>query len=126
MKSKIFLCCISSILLFLCLTPNAQAQIDRILPEVQSYQWSEGWTTVRFFNINDRPFAFLGKAGELPGSGYTAKIHPVKVDGRLGAPVYQKRWSAGWTSVEFYQVRGRTFMMRLKERGNGHSYQSSH
>ncbi len=110
----------------LCLTLSLSAQDRLVLPEVNDYHWTEGWTTVRFFESNDAPFVFLGKTSGVSTSGHNAIIHRINIDGSIGDRVYEKRWSEGWTSVAFYEVEGQTYMLRLKERGAGNSGYNVH
>jgi limonene-1,2-epoxide hydrolase len=81
---------------------------------------------VRIFEIGGRKFVFLSKETGTGRAGKNAHIHPLKADGTLGARIYEKRWSEGWTSTEFYSVGGQTYMIRLKKSGNGDSGYNVH
>lgn len=84
---------------------------------VKSYDWSEGWTKVRTYSIADKTYLFLLKEHGTGRSGHNVHIHYFNEDGTIGRRIYERKWSSGWTSAEFYKNGNQAFLMRLKARG---------
>lgn len=98
MKRITFLCCLSSILLFLCLPTGLGAQQEIAISQVKQYGWSEGWSTVRIFYAGGKSFVFLSKETGTGRAGKNAHIHPLNADGTL-AKARLRKALVGWLDV---------------------------
>ena len=79
---------------------------------IASYKWSEGWTTVEPFEVNNKKYLFLLKEGNG-----IVHINKISSDGTIGGKIAESDWSSGWTSARFYQSGGDTYLFLLKEKG---------
>ena len=93
---------------------------------VKTYSWTEGWTKARTYSVNGKHYLFILKEHGTGRSGHNAHIHVLNIDGTIGRRIYQRKWSSGWSSAEFYSIGNKTFFMRLKEKGNGDSGYNVH
>ncbi len=81
--------------------------------------WTKGWSVVRPFESGGAPFLFLLKTNGSGGDGNNVHIHQLDADGRVGAQVSSDSWTSGWTSGEFVQIGGSTYLFILKRSGAG-------
>ena len=98
----------------------------RIGDRVTDYKWGEGWTSAEFFTMGNQTYLFLLREKGLSGSKKNVHIHKINRDGSIGQRVKDYRWSSGWTSVDFYESGGETFLFLLKAKGAGASGDNVH
>ena len=77
---------------------------------IQHKRWSTGWSSAKFFTINQKTYLILLKAGD--GSVH---IHALDPTGAVGQQIADYSWSSGWTSVEFFTIGDTTYLMLLKQ-----------
>ncbi|MCA9951400.1 MAG: hypothetical protein KDE48_17240 [Anaerolineales bacterium] len=82
---------------------------------VKSYAWSEGWSSVTFYKVNNTTYLFLLKKSGMGQDGKNVHIHKMNADGTVGASIAAYKWSAGWTTAKFYAVNGTTYLFLYKE-----------
>lgn len=108
------------------LTPRDLFMLHRLMPsnahvhalkgnggigrEVTRYDWTEGWTVVRFFRLDFTDYLFT-----LKTSDGTMHISRMEGDGTVGPRVETRDWRSGWTLVEFYRNGPDTYIFTLKE-----------
>lgn len=78
--------------------------------EVTRYDWTEGWTVVRFFRLGTTDYLFT-----LKTSDGTMHINRMEGDGTVGPRVDTRNWTGGWTLVEFFRNGFDTFIFTLKK-----------
>lgn len=86
--------------------------------------WSKGWSNVNFYTIDNQTYMFLMKAGS--GSGYTSglvHIHKMNNNGTVGKMIKEYDWSAGWSNIEFFSLKGKTYLLLNKLNGNAHIHE---
>jgi len=116
------ICRILGIQLLLCFPLMAGAQKNISVNNTYLANYDDGWSTLKHFNTDDKNYIFMGMKRGFNQNGENARICSVDLDqGLSGMPIYEKRWSEGWSSTEFYTIAGQTYMMRLKERRNGNA-----
>ncbi len=93
---------------------------------IKDYKWSEGWTNMEFFTVNNQTYLYLLKQKGLSRSGKNVHIHKVNGDGTVGQKVKDYKWSGGWTSTEFLTVNNKTYLYLLKEKGLSPSGKNVH
>jgi hypothetical protein len=120
-------------------TPTGKRKFVELKPngrlgrEEDEGEWSSGWTTVRFYQARGALFLFRQKRddGDVKifrmqknGPGYffllkkrdgLVRTHELWGNGHVGKRVWDARWTAGWTTVEFFVRGGRTYQFLLKE-----------
>jgi len=114
------------LLLFLCFSSVLSAQTIGYTAAVRGHIWDEEWTTIKYFRSGGRQFVFLAMENGTNTAGKNSQIRTLTGEGDFGEIVYSKGWTDGWTSTEFYTIGRQTYMMRLKERGNGSSGYNVH
>ncbi len=59
-----------------------------------------------------------GKTYLMYGNSSTGvvKVLPVDLDGALGDPVYENKWTTGWDNFQTYSLNGKLFMVIIKSR----------
>ncbi len=85
--------------------------------KVKHYKWTEGWTTVKFYEVNGITYLFLLKEKGKSTSGHNVVIHKVNVDGTIGGVVQSHDYSEGWTNVEFCEINNQTHRLMSKKEG---------
>ncbi len=63
---------------------------------------------VKVFTLNGEKFVFT----HHDGTGQT-KISPLESSGFVG---YQKKWSTGWTNIDIFEYKGKTYLFHLKRK----------
>lgn len=109
-----------------CYNGGSEANCGVVGTTVSSYKWSEGWTTFRFYEVGNQLYMFQLKESGVGDSGYNVHLRRVNSNGSIGQKIASYKWSEGWTSVQFYEINGETFMFQLKERGVGDSGYNAH
>src|SRR5688500_4503073 len=69
---------------------------------IDSYKWSEGWTTVFTYTVGSRQFLFLLKASGFASDDKNVHIHGLNADGTVGDRVASYKWTEGWTAAFAY------------------------
>ncbi len=87
--------------------------------ELYRNQWSSGWTTAKFFNTQQGHYLFLLKEQGAGADGYNVHIHRVQFNGAVGMRVDSRKWTGGWSTVEFFTVNNKTYLFLLKKEGAG-------
>jgi hypothetical protein len=83
---------------------------------IDGRKWSEGWTQAKPFTIGSQLFLFLLKEGD--GTVHIHRIDRAVGDKvTVGDEVFRDKWTGGWTTAEFYQVGGTTYLFLLKKSG---------
>jgi len=93
---------------------------------VKSYNWSEGWTNIEFFQAGGKTYMLRAKAKGKGNSGKNVHIETINPNGSVGKRVKSYNWSEGWTNIEFFQAGGKTYMLRAKVKGTGNSGKNVH
>jgi hypothetical protein len=78
--------------------------------EVTRYDWTDGWTTVEFYQTGGNTYLFL-----LKQSNGIVHIHKMNANGTVGAKVDQRDWSNGWTQAKPFKVGANLFLFLLKK-----------
>jgi hypothetical protein len=76
--------------------------------EVTRYDWTTGWTVVRFFRLGFTDYLFT-----LKTSDGTVHITQMEGDGTVGRRVDTRNWRSGWTLVEFFKNGPDTYIFTL-------------
>lgn len=77
--------------------------------EIMRYNWSDGWTIARFYNILGTTYGLF-----LKSSDGTAHVHVMNSDGTVGAKREEHNWNSGWTIVEHFNVGFTDYLFFLK------------
>lgn len=80
-----------------------------------SDSWSKGWNG-KIYEINNQQYLFL-----LKYSNGLVHIHKIKKDGSIGKRVKNYDWSKGWSNLNFYTVKNKTYLFLMKA-GGGNGY----
>ncbi len=95
---------------------------------VKEYNWSEGWTSAEFYTINNQTYLFLLKGAIRYKSLYGITIsdntddkrpihvHKMNTDGSVGEMIMERKWTNGWSNVEFYQKNNKTYLFISKSK----------
>ena len=94
--------------------------------KVKSYNWTEGWTNIEFFEVEGKTYMLRAKAKGRGNSGNNVHIERINSDGSIGGRVMSDNWTEGWTNIEFFEVEGKTYMLRAKAKGRGNSGNNVH
>ncbi|MAC83888.1 MAG: hypothetical protein CL624_07110 [Arcobacter sp.] len=73
-----------------------------------SDKWTSGWNS-KIFEINGKQYLFL-----LKYKNGTVHIHKIKADGSIGSNIAKYDWSKGWSNINFYKVKGKTYLFLMK------------
>lgn len=95
-------------------------------PKLEDHKWTGGWTSTKFFSVNNQNFLFLLKEKGLSASNKNVHIHKVNNDGTIGNKIKDYKWTEGWTSTEFYTINNQTFLFLLKRAGLSGSNKNVH
>jgi hypothetical protein len=88
--------------------------------KIKQYDWTSGWTTGLFYQVDGKPYMFFLKSLEgqpqLPFSSKptTAARTQVFADGTVGADLERFEWSSGWTTAFAYRAAAKPYMFLLK------------
>ena len=85
--------------------------------KVKYYKWTQGWTNVKFYEINGQTYQFILKEKGKSTSGHNAIIHEINADGAIGKVVEKYKYTEGWTNVEFYKINGTRYRLMSKRKG---------
>jgi hypothetical protein len=77
--------------------------------------WTNGWNS-KIYEINSKQYLFL-----LKQSNGTVHIHKIKSNGSIGKNIAKYDWTKGWSNINFYTVKGKTFLFLMKA-GSGSGY----
>jgi hypothetical protein len=94
--------------------------------KIKDYKWSQGWTTVQFYTINNQTYLFLLKETGSSGSSKNVHIHKMNNDGMVGTRIEDHKWTGGWTSAKFYTINNQTYLFLLKKKGLSGSNKNVH
>ena len=86
---------------------------------VYDRRWTSQWSTIEFYEIGGVTYLFALKERGTGNDGRNVHIHRMNSDGTVGPSVATHLWTQGWTTAEFYQVGGVTYLFVMKERGAG-------
>lgn len=78
--------------------------------EIDRYNWTNGWTTTKFYKVNNSKFLFL-----LKRSDGTVHIHRINDNEKIGSRIQTYTWTSGWSISEFYVINNATFLFLLKQ-----------
>ena len=84
---------------------------------VESYRWTQGWSTVSFYLAGAHIHLFALKR---VGSGSDRKnvhIYRMSADGKVGPRVASYRWDEGWTHALPYEAGGNPYLFLLRAWG---------
>jgi len=73
------------------------------------YNWSSGWSNVRFYSIAGETYLFLLKTGN-------GVVHGHRMDAAIGVSREIQRfdWTSGWTTTEMFTAGNSTYLFLLK------------
>jgi hypothetical protein len=77
--------------------------------EIDRFNWTDGWSTAKFFKVKTKKFLFL-----LKKSNGTVHIHEITNNEKIGNLIQVADWTDGWSIAEFYVINGITYLFLLK------------
>ena len=95
---------------------------------VKEYNWSKGWTSAEFYTINNQTYLFLLKGAIYHKIKYgiiiadnkdekrPVRIHKMNTDGSVGEMIMERKWTNGWSNVEFYKKNNQTYLFISKSK----------
>lgn len=77
--------------------------------------WSKGWTNINFYEYKGEVYFFHQKSGD--GSARINKLdyNSIMTNKSMGAQVYDAKWSAGWTSTNFFVHNDIVYFLHYKK-----------
>jgi predicted Zn-dependent protease len=84
---------------------------------IEGHRWTEGWSTVAFYQAGDHLHLFVLKRVGYGSDGNNAHIYRMQADGTLGPRVASYRWSEGWTRALPYIAGGNPHLLLAREWG---------
>ena len=75
---------------------------------IQTENWSSGWASAEFFQVDGNHYVFLSKTDG------TVHVNRVNADGTIGEIAQTYSWSEGWDYVSFYEENGVTYLVLFK------------
>ena len=82
---------------------------------LHSDKWSSGWNS-KIYEIDGKQYLFLIKY-----KNGLVHIHKIDNNGKIGREIAKYDWSKGWSNINFYTVKNKTFLFLMKA-GSGDGY----
>lgn len=90
-----------------------------LVREVESFSWSEGWSTAEPFTIGNRNYLWLMKEVGYSSADKNVSVREINSDGTLGGETAAYEWMEGWSNAESFKVGNKTFMLIMRKTGYG-------
>ena len=88
---------------------------------IQTYDWTKGWSNINFYTVKGKTYLFLMKAGN--GDGYTnglVHINKVNDNGTIDKVIEKHDWRSGWNKIEFFNFKNKTYVILNRDDGTVH------
>ncbi|APW64976.1 MULTISPECIES: PLAT/LH2 domain-containing protein [Arcobacteraceae] len=88
---------------------------------IQTYDWTKGWSNINFYTVKGKTYLFLMKAGK--GDGYTnglVHINKVNDNGTIDKVIEKHDWRSGWNKIEFFYFKNKTYVILNRDDGTVH------
>lgn len=86
-------------------------------PKREGYTWPQGWTQAVPFEIGSQSYLFFLKEFGVAEDGKNVRVYAIQADGTLGDRLQSVQVMEGYTTLTFYQERGRTYLLSLRAVG---------
>jgi len=84
---------------------------------VASYNWTDNrWDVAKVFEVNGSKHLFL--MGKNSSNKTVIHVNHINSNGTISSNYYEYTWSAGWSTAEFFNQNGQTYLY-LYKKGNG-------
>ena len=83
---------------------------------INSYKWSQGWTSAFAYTTGGGQYLFLLKASGTASDGNNVHIHRLNNDGSVGDRVASDNWTEGWTTAQSFKIGELSYLFLLKSR----------
>ncbi|WP_298880477.1 hypothetical protein [uncultured Polaribacter sp.] len=84
------------------------------LPVYQK-KWTTGWSNFNFYEYKGENYFFLQKSSEGTARIIKLDYQKIMTSKSLGAQVYNKKWSSGWTSTKFFVHNNLIYFLHYKK-----------